>query len=186
MSIARLIAPAVLAGLAGCTVAPPPPAPLVALPGPGKTQVAFGQDDVACRTAAAQPAAAPATPVAPAASPTAGAAALPPLSPGEWYLRCMASRNNVIQPLAAASPAYYGYYSAYPVYAGFGDYYPFLYGVGFFGDGFYGRGFYGGGFYGHGFYGHGFYGGGFHGGYGGFHGGGGEGGFHGGGGGGHR
>ena len=42
-----------LAGvLAGC-VAPPPPAPLVVVPGPGKTDVAFRQDDAACRTVAA-------------------------------------------------------------------------------------------------------------------------------------
>ena len=44
-----------LGALAGCVLPPPvpPPAPpLVALPGPGKTQAQFQADDTACRTAA--------------------------------------------------------------------------------------------------------------------------------------
>ena len=159
-------------GAAGCTVVPPPPAPLVALPGPGKTPLAFGQDDARCRTAAAsvpivQPAIAPAQPAASAPQPGTPPTGPAVLTPGEAYLRCMASNGDIIQPLAVAHPAYYGYYPAYPVYAGFGDYYPFLYGdfvgVGFFG-GYYGGyrsgfggdhfGYGGGGFHGGGGFGH--------------------------------
>ena len=172
MASGRLLAALALVGVTGCTVIPPPPPPLVALPGPTKTQASFAQDDVVCRVAAGQaqpaavapraPPAQPATPAASTAPLAPGSAAPLPLTPGELYLRCMASRNNVIQPLAVVRPAFYGFYDAYPVYAGFGDYYPFLYG-GYFG-GYYGgfRGGYYGGF--HGGFGGGYGGGGFHGG----------------------
>jgi len=147
-----------LGGLAGC-VAPTPP-PLVAVPGPAKTDAAFRQDDAACRAVAAAlpPVAAP-SPVSQhtAAASTNGQAAVQPAAaeplatpPRVVYLNCMTAHNNAAVPLPRVQPAYVGY-PAYPVYAGFGDYYPWLYGndvVGFYG--FYGGccGWYGGGFQG--------------------------------------
>lgn len=172
-------------GLAGCTAAAPPlqPAPLVAVPGPTKTEAEFHQDDTACRAAAALPAnpSTPSTRPAAASTPTAvpsnGQAAnaiagqvqeAPP--PGLVYLRCMEARQNTVQPLVPAQPVLYGYYAPYPIYDSYPFYYrsyPFFYGgfgVGFFSGG-YGRHY--GGFHHHGFHGGGFHGGGF--GHGGFH-----------------
>ena len=176
---------ALLTGLAGCVVAPPPPSPqipLVAIPGPTKTQAQFQQDDTACRVAAVAlpPAPGSAPAVAAPADPTAVPQQMPP---GAIYLRCMASRDNVIEPLAPARPVLYGYYSDYPIYAGFGDTYPWLYGD-YYGFGFYGG--FGGGYGRYGFRNYGFRDYGFRGGEGGFRGGeggfrGGEGGFRGGG-----
>jgi hypothetical protein len=182
--------------LAGC-VAPPPPlppqAPLVAVPGPAKTQADFQQDDAACRAAVAGlPPGAPNQPSAEqvrAAQAAAQANVAPPpaeaLPPGVAYLRCMTARQNLVQPLAPPVPLY-AYYPAYPVYAGIGFGYPFFYDDVFairFGYGFgYGRYGYGYGYRGFGGYGHRGYGG-----YGGFRGGGYRGGFgHGGFGGGRR
>lgn len=166
--------------LAGCTAAsqsPPQPVPLVAIPGPAKTEAQFHADDTACRAAAVTlPASAPAQPAAGQDQAQGDAAAALAMPPGVIYLRCMAARQNTIEPLAPAPPVLYSYYPAYPIYAGAGFGFP-----GFYNDfgafGFYGAGF--GGFYGgYGYRGHrdygfrdgGFRGGGFHGG--GFHGGG--------------
>jgi hypothetical protein len=187
--VARCAVALALGAMDGCTVVPPPP-PLVAIPGPSKTQAAFEQDDAACRATAFQ-----APPVqaasgqaasnqAPSGQPgnaaaghsTGGATMTPPaaalasdtadpMPPGLAYLGCMATRNNIVEALPIAPPAFYGVAPAYPVYAGFGDYYPFLYGDSV-GVGFYGG--FGGGY--RGGYGGGFrdgYGGGFRGGYGG-------------------
>ncbi len=157
---------ALLAGLTGCYVPPPPPpqVPLVAIPGPSKTQAQFQQDDAACRTAAAAPASAPqansftngssavnnvagqASSANPSTSPLTGSAGqLQPtgdqMPPGAVYLRCMVSRANIVQPLATQPPPLYAFYPQYPIYVGFGDTYPWLY------DGFGYGGFYG-GFYG--------------------------------------
>ena len=204
--------------LAGCVAPPPPPpafvaapqaapAQLVAVPGPGKTPVAFQQDDAACRaavailppTAQAQPTAeqlaAARSTVALAteagAGPVGTSSAPPPaeaLPPGVAYLRCMTSRQNQVQQLAPTVPLY-AYYPAYPIYYGVGFGYPFFYddvfafrfGYGFGRYGRYGYGGYRGGYGGYGGYYRGGYGGygGFRGGYGGGYGGG----FHGGGGG---
>ncbi|WP_216850912.1 hypothetical protein [Acidisphaera sp. L21] len=154
------------AGLAGCVLPPPlppPPIPLVALPGPGKTEAQFQGDDGLCRNAAntvprdgyaAPPPGArppqsnayrPAQPPPQGTQPadtyagSAQAGEPPPVqvTPGMVYLRCMADHQNIVQPMAPARPVLYGYYPAYPVYAGFGGYYPWLYGdaIGF---GFYG------------------------------------------------
>ena len=149
--------------LAGC-VAPPPPQPLVSVPGPGKTDDAFRQDDAACRAVAVAPPAqpigtpastAPATvqPSANAAPPTEGTTPVVEiLPPGAVYLRCMTARQNLVQPLAPAVPLY-AYYQPYPVYAGVGYGYPFFYGYGYpfgFGYGFgYGRFGYEGRYFGH-------------------------------------
>ncbi len=148
-----------LVGVAGCVAAPPPvpvyavppqapaaapasvaasSAPLIASPGPGKTEAAFEADDRACRVdvrrlprrAAAQPSeaqlqaaqAAQADPNVPPPTPEA-------LPPGAAFLRCMTARGNQVQPLqpeVQALPAY-GYLPAYPVYAGVGYGYPFFY-----------------------------------------------------------
>ncbi len=97
--------------------------------------------------------------------------------PGVSYLRCMAARNNLIEPLQSELQPVYAYYPAYPIYVGsyygFGGYDPWLYGAGFYG--FYGGRFGGwrGGYGGYGYRGFrgGYHGGGFHGG-GGIHGGG--------------
>ena len=162
-----------LAGLSGCVVAPLPqaPLPLVAVPGSAKTAAAFQQDDTACRAEAASPAA-PAAPGQPSAPAQGGQSQDEAASAGGVYLHCMEARNNVVQPIAVARPAVYGYYPYYGPYGGYGPY-PWLY------DGYY-PGFYGiygfyGGYYGwHGGYGYGY---GFHGGYGGYgggHGGGGR------------
>jgi hypothetical protein len=207
-------------GLASCVAPPPPafvaapqaaPAQLVAVPGPGKTPVAFQQDDAACRTAvAALPSAAQAQPTAEqlaaarssvvlateAGAGPVGTSSTPPppaeaLPPGVAYLRCMTSRQNQVQQLAPAVQ-FYAYYPAYPIYPGIGFGYPFFYddvfafrfgyGFGFGGYGRYGYGGYGGYRGGYGGYG-GYYRGGY-GGYGGYrggYGGGYGGGFHGGG-----
>lgn len=185
----RVAATAVLAGLTGCVapVAPPPaPLPLIAIPGPGKTEQMFRQDDAACRAdAAALPFGAdPASPsaIAPPTADQTGASAdqaTPPPSdnpnPVDVYLRCMAAHHDVVRPLTVARPGVYDYYGAfgYPLYAGYD---PFLY------DGFYGFGFYG-GCCGYRYGGYRF--GGYRGGGGGFRGGGGGGRGGGGGGGGH-
>lgn len=208
-------------GVAGCVAAPPPvpvyavplqapaaaaaaapSAPLIASPGPGKTEAAFEADDRACRVdvrrlprqAAAQPTeaqlqaaqAAQADPNVPPPPPEA-------LPPGAAFLRCMTARGNQVQPLqpeVQALPAY-GYLPAYPVYAGIDYGYPFFYddvfllryygGFGYRGYGF-GRFGYGGygyrGYPGYGYgarFGGGYYGGGYGGGFG--HGGFGRGGF---------
>ncbi len=161
-------------GLAGC-VAQPPPAqvPLVAIPGPTKTEAAFRQDDVACRVALVPlPAADGDRPTLPAA-PLDGAA--PAYPPGVQYLRCMASRGNTIEPYGPVPV--YAVYAPYPVYYGFGYGFPQYYGYVSFGlggryHGGYGGRYYGG--YGRGDHGwresRGFYGGG-GGGWGGHHGG---------------
>ncbi len=151
--IAALTAILLAGGLAGCVMPPPPPpqAPLVAVPGPAKTEAAFRQDDTACRAAAADlPAGAPSQPTEAqrraALSAATQADAVPPppeaLPPGVAYLRCMTARQNLVQPLALAVPTY-AYYPAYPIYAGVGFGYPFFYDDAFafrFGYGFgYGR-----------------------------------------------
>ena len=173
-------------GLAACTAAAPPlqPVPLVAVPGPTKTEAEFRQDDTACRAAAvvlpanpSTPSTRPAAPSTPTAAPSNGQATNPVAGqaqdsapPGLVYLRCMEARQNVVQPLAPAQPVLYGYYAPYPIYDSYPFYYggyPFFYGgfgVGFFSGG-YGRHY--GGFHHHGFHGGGFHGGGF--GHGGFH-----------------
>lgn len=155
-----------LAGaLAGC-VAPPPPsqAPLVAVPGPAKTEAAFRQDDAACRAAAAAlPPGAPGQPTAEQAQAANQASIAPPpaeaLPPGVAYLRCMTARQNLVQPLAPPVPLY-AYYPAYPVYPAIGFGSPFFYDDVFafrFGYGYGYRGF---GGYGHrGYAGHGGFGG---------------------------
>jgi hypothetical protein len=156
-----------LGGLSGCVVAPPPPlqpVPLVAVPGAAKTEAEFRQDDTTCRTAAAP------LPPAPSQPATSGVQVPPGPAPAEAYLRCMSAHNNVVQPVAQAEPALYGYYPAYPVYAGLYDPYPWLYGGYYGGFGFYGRccgGYRGGygGFRDAGFGGGGYGGGGFHGGW---------------------
>ncbi len=157
-----------MGGLCGCAAqSPAQPSPLVALPGPAKTEVQFREDDAACRTEALQAssnvpsqstAVQPAVAQTAAAQPTLGqgqpsadtAAAMPP---GVVYLRCMTARQNVVESLNPTPPPSYGYYAPYPLYAGVGFGYPFFY------DNFFTFGFY------HGGYGH-FHGG--HGGYGGF------------------
>jgi hypothetical protein len=168
----RAIATAtLLTGLAGCVAVPmqqPGPPLLVAYPAQGKPEPAFREDDTLCRTASGQ-------------TPAPGTE----LSPGQIYLRCMASRGNIIQPVqgsqqvAYAQPATYAYDPPFPIYAAYDGYYPWLYG-GYLGGGFgfggyrggYDRGGYGafrdgsfrdGGFHGGGFDG-GFHGGGFGGG----------------------
>lgn len=127
-------------GLSGCVVTPPPPL-LVAYPGPNKTEPLFRADDAACQgeavrgpvVSAPAPAAAsrPGGPVTPGNSvAVTSAGEVPTLTPGIVYLRCMAMRDNVVQPLVTRSPTVVVYrnYPAYPVYSGFGDYYPWLYG----------------------------------------------------------
>ena len=129
--------------LSGCVQVPPvPPAMLVAYPGQGRTEAVFRTDDAACQGEAARWGAA-------AGAPVAAGEAVEGLSPGQVYLRCMAMRGNVVQPMVASMPAavVYRSYLAYPVYSGFGDYSPWLYG-GYGGFGYYGRfggyrGFYG-------------------------------------------
>ncbi len=179
-------------GLAGCVPPPPPPvyavpapaavpgqeAPLVAVPGPGKSEAAFQADDQACRADVARlPARSGARPT-PAQLRAAQAAAADPsvpppppeaLPPGPAFLRCMTARGNQVSPLQAqqAFPAY-AYLPAYPVYAGVGFGYPFFYddpflvrfygGYGYRGYGFGRYGF--GGYRGYGprYYGAGYYG----------------------------
>lgn len=200
-------------GVLGGCVAPVPvyqaplpqqEAPFVAVPGPGKTEALFRQDDAYCRLPQSL------TPVpiratgqaigqgAPGlqASAQGGVQAqvqqpgVPPddmsrLTPGVVYLQCMETRNNLIEPMqVAAPPAVYGYLQPYPVYAGpwYGYGYPWYYGSVGFGFG-YGFGGYGYGRYGYGGYGYrGFGGYGYRGGYGGY----GRGGYGGYGGGGYR
>ena len=214
MHLSRFGGVLVLAGLAGCVADPQDvpslPMPLVAVPGPTKTEAEFRQDDAACRAGAVEPslgAGRTPTTLQSAANSKTNAAnvnAPTPLqtsqpaetAPDVTYLRCMGSRYNTIEPLSVSQTVTYGYYPTYPVYGGSSDYYPWLYdglygglGLGFYGGGFYGGGF-GGGFccgpgfgFGRGFYGHGFYGGrGFYGrGFGGYGRGFGGAGFHGGG-----
>jgi hypothetical protein len=124
---------ALLTGMAGCTIVPPPPPPqplLVAYPGAGKDPGLFQQDDAFCKTASASPPGPP--PGAPVGTPPGAEPApgtVPQLTPGQVYLRCMAARGNVIQPLPqAAPPPLYAYYAPYPVYGVYGGSYPWLYG----------------------------------------------------------
>ena len=177
---AQLIAlSAVMAVLTGCVAAPPPVAPtpmqvpLVAVPGPNKTPAQFAADDAACRTsptpaqapgagrglAGQAGAAAPRTAGYPAAYPELAPDGNAPDSPGVGYLRCMAARNNTVEPYPEPeAPVLYGAYPAFPVYAGYDYGFPVFY------DGFFGLGFYAGygGFYhrgfGYGRYGYGGYG----------------------------
>ena len=155
MRMTPLLGAVLLAGgVAGCVAPPPQPlvavapqayqSPLVAVPGPGKTQAAFQQDDAACRAAIAAlpPGAAQAQPTAEqlavarssaaqaAEAGPAGIGSAPPpaeaLPPGVAYLRCMTARQNVVQQLAPTAPLY-AYYPAYPIYPGIGFGYPFFY-----------------------------------------------------------
>ena len=183
-----LTATVALAALAGCVAPPATPTPvqvpLVAVPGPDKTPAQFAADDAACRGSASAP-----SQPQPATTGAASGPAYPSLaggvqpaadSPGVGYLRCMAARNNTVEPIEEPEPpVLYGYHPAYPVYAGYDYGFPVFYGgfynLGFFAGygGFYHRGF-GGydrfgyrglGYRGYGGYGHhGFNGGGFHGG----------------------
>ena len=77
---------------------------MIAIPGPGKTEAAFRQDDLACRVAAAP------LPGDPASSPAAA------------YFGCMSNRDNIIQPLVVARPLR----PHYPVGDYGGDYYPWV------------------------------------------------------------
>lgn len=167
----------VVGGLAGC--AAQPPTPLVALPGPAKTEAQFREDDAACRTEALR---APASAVAQSAASQpapgqdqASASTATVMPSGVVYLRCMTARQNVVAPLEPAPPALYGYYAPYPVYAGVGFGYPLFYDTAFapgFYRGGYGRlyggypifGFRHGGFHNGGYHGGGYHGGGHHGG----------------------
>jgi len=170
-----------MGGLGGCAAQlPAQPSPLVALPGPAKTEAQFRDDDTACRTEAlqasanvpAQPTAAQPAVAQPAAAqpaldqsqPSANTAVAAAMPPGAVYLRCMTARQNVVEALNPTPPPLYGYYAPYPTYAGIGFGYPFFY------DNFFAFGFYHGGYgrfhgghggYGRGGYaGHGFAGGG--------------------------
>lgn len=133
--------------LSGCVVVPrepPPPPLLVAYPGQGKTEAAFRADDVVCQAEAAAGRVNALVAVRSGAAPMVAAAEdLATLPPGQVFLRCMAVRGNVVQPVLASAPVtvVYRSYPAYPVYAGFGDYYPWVYG-GYGGFG-YTRGYYG-------------------------------------------
>ena len=194
MTMRRVGLAAILAGLTGCVAAPPPvysPPPLVAVPGPAKTQAQFTQDDGACRaeagqaaqTSQPQPAPGQVQGVAPGqsqaqqpTSPSSGYASSGQVAnapagaqqaagqapPGLVYLRCMSARNNLVEPLPTAAPPAYAYYVPDPLYP-YGDYAPFLYSG-------YGFGFFGGCCYG-GFR-EGYYRGGGFGGFGGYRGGG--------------
>ncbi len=169
----RAAALTLLAGLAGCATqyAQPVgngPVPLVATPGPTKTEAEFRQDDTHCRAQAVQlpPTDSPNSPNVNARVNPAG-----PYPSGVIYLRCMANAHNTIEPLPVQQPIY-TYYEPYPVFVGVGYGYPWFYGYSFSRFGFYGPRF--GGYYGHYNYGRyaGFHDGGFRGGYhGGFHGG---------------
>ncbi len=110
MRVAAVLAAAVLAG---CSL-PPPPSPLIALPGPTKTPEQFSQDDIACRVALAT--------IPPAEGEASQPASPPDLPPGAAYLRCMQNRGNLIQPAFVAQPR-----PDYPVGAYGGDYYPWVY-----------------------------------------------------------
>lgn len=88
--------------LAGCVAYPP-----VVVPGPGKTEAAFQQDDAACRAAIAK--APPPAPQAPGPDP---------------YAQCMVGRGNVLGPPPPPPPVVYAY-PAYPAYP-YDD--PWLYG----------------------------------------------------------
>lgn len=170
--------------LSGCVLPPPPAAyapqqvQYVAVPGPGRTEAQFHAEDLLCRAAAAQLPPGPGV-VVPSSTGTGtgtatGAVVVDPAlqePPGVTYFRCMAAHGNQIQPLPQVAPPLYAAYAAYPVYVGgYGDYYPWLYGPGYFGGGFYGGygfGFgYRGGYGFRGGYGYGGYGGGFRGGFG--------------------
>lgn len=150
MSLRKLNAITLLAGLAGCVGQPDPQLqqPLVAVPGAAKPEAEFRADDSACRTLAAE------TPVNPQQSTVAGSsAALTSTSADKElvaqpipnqvgtipaiavYLRCMRARGNEIQPMTAPQSVLYGYYPAYSAYGGYGgfyggpyDYYPYLFG----------------------------------------------------------
>ena len=161
MNLVRLLALGVVA-LGGCVVAPPPGPAMVVLPGKGKDQAAFQQDERRCQQAVAQP---------PGSAPAAGAnnpyAAAGVAWPGEElaYAQCMTTLGDTTQALgAAAYPGYPGYpadpgYPAYG-YAAYGYPYPDFYGA-FYGG--WGGGWGGGwrrGGWGHGGWGHGGWGGG--------------------------
>jgi hypothetical protein len=146
------------------------------VPGQGKTEAAFQQDEAICQQHAishtgygdaSQP------PPTSAAAPATGVVA----SPGQpsqdvSFMQCMAARGDIVQ-MGSPGGYPYGYNAPYPYpYAyGYGYGYPYFYpdydvvfgGVGFFHHGFFRSGFHHGGFRG-GFHGGGFHGGGFHGG----------------------
>ena len=117
--------------------APVAEAPLVAVPGPGKTEAQFQADDRVCRAdiarlparqrqpTAAQLRAAQAAEADPNAPPPPPSA----LPPGAAFLRCMTARGNQVQPLQAQGQALpvYANLPAYPVYAGVGYGYPYFY-----------------------------------------------------------
>ncbi len=135
-----------LSGLTGCVAGPPPPVPLVAVPGPAKTQAEFRQDDAACRAAAVDlpSMTGRSSGRALTTAPGSGSAPVQPAveqepapPPGVTYLRCMAGRNNIVQPFTPPRLAGYGYAPSYGPYDGYGAY-PWLY------DGAVGFGFYGG------------------------------------------
>ena len=132
-----------MGGLGGCAAqSPAQPLPLVALPGAAKTEAQVREDDAACRTEALQaPSNVPSQPTAvqPAAAqsaaaqptlgqgqPSANTAAAAAMPPGVVYLRCMTSRQNVVESLNPTPPPLYGYYAPYPLYAGVGFGYPFF------------------------------------------------------------
>ncbi len=131
-------------------------------------------------------------PIVPQPNATQSGVVQPPaevLPLGVQYLRCMASRQNTVVPLATPLPSLYSVYPGYPVFAAvddpglYDDLYGFPYFIGGFGGygGFYGVGY--GGYRGYGYGGYRGYGyGGHRGGYGGYGGGFGKGGYGGGGG----
>lgn len=126
-----MIQAAALMGVAGCVANPPPvangPVPLVATPGPTKTEAEFRQDDAQCRARAVQLSSGN----FPASS--SSSARINPDGPypsGVVYLRCMASAHHTIEPLPQRQPVY-GYYEPYPVFVGVGYGYPWYYGYSF-------------------------------------------------------
>jgi hypothetical protein len=173
MSVRTLAALGVSLALGACADGPPPGPAAIVLPGQGKTEAAFQQDETICRQHAishtgygdlSQP------PRASAPVPATGPAA----SPGQpsqdvSFMQCMAARGDTVQ-MQSSGGYPYGYDAPYPYsYAyGYGYGYPYLYpdydvvfgGVGFFHHGFFRGGFHHGGFHGAGFHGGGFHGGG--------------------------
>ena len=131
-----------LAGLAACAAGPGVtgrggngPIPLVATPGPTKTEAEFRQDDLRCRTQLVQ------LPQGNAAAAPSASARINPEGPyptGVMYLRCMANAQNTIEPLSMQRPVY-GYYEPYPVFVGVGYGYPWYYGYSFSNVGYYGQ-----------------------------------------------
>jgi hypothetical protein len=114
--------------LAACAIAPPPPVPFTAYPGPGRTPEAFRQDDTACRqqSGTAAPQATPQSAAQPGGTAAQGEAATVAI-PGhvlvsepqqaaqaEAYLQCMATRGNTVAPIAGAAGPLPIPYAAYP------------------------------------------------------------------------